>query len=103
MIACEPLASALVVHCAVLVSPVPVRGIGDRQPGRVEPLSPNETLPPGFAPDTLAVNVTLSPKFDGSSEVVSVVVVEASPPQLGNLNEPIRVRQLPALPLVWSL
>src|SRR5262249_31804207 len=97
---CVPAARLLVVHCAVLVLPLPLRATA-AQPVIELPPSVKFTDPVGLLPLTVAVKVTLTPTVDGLSELASVVVVGDRPTQDGNRNEPMRVCQLPALPLVW--
>ena len=61
------------------------------------------TVPVGAAPETVAVRSTFAPNVEGFNELPSVVVVGVNPAHEGNLNDPMRVCQLPALPLLWLL
>src|SRR6266568_4452732 len=91
----------LVLYCAMAV-PGPVEISATRKSGL--PPSVKLMLPLGAAPVTVAVKVTMSPTTAGFVELDSVVVDDVSPPrQAGNRNDPIRVCQLPLVPLVWLL
>src|SRR5262245_3761264 len=73
-----PTASVFVLQIAVRVLPLPV-SVTTLQPGIVLPLSMNAMLPVGFAPMTVAVNVTVMPTSAGFAELTSVVDVGAAP------------------------
>src|ERR1700674_5258344 len=102
---CVPWLSALVLHCAVRVLPLPPRATA-AQPAMELPPSVKLTLPVGLDPVTDAVKVTLLPTVDGLAELDSAavdVVGGGNDVHDGNLNDPMRVCQLPALPLIWPL
>ena len=69
-----PALKLLVVQVAVRTLPAPVTGEAV-QPTMETPPSLKSTLPPGLLPLMVAVNVTAAPRFDGLSELTSVVVV----------------------------
>jgi hypothetical protein len=75
---CAPAARLLVLHVAVLVLPAPESATA-MHPAIDAPLSVNVTLPLGFEPVTVAVNVTGWPSVEGVSELVTVVVVAVVP------------------------
>ena len=102
---CVPTVRLLVEHTALGVLPPPLSATA-LQPAIDDPPSLKSTVPVGAAvPKTVAVRSTLAPDVDGFNELPSVVVVGGSPEptQEGNLNDPIRVCQLPLLPFVWLL
>src|SRR5438034_7948430 len=70
---CVAMLSAEVVKVAVRVLPVPPRA---PVPSVAAP-SLNVTVPVGFEPVTVAVNVTLAPHVDGLALLATVVVVLA--------------------------
>ena len=78
---CVAAVSALVLHAAVLLLPLPASATA-LQP-RIE-LAPSLklTLPVGLLPATVAVKVTLVPTVDGFFELASDVVVGAGPAEL---------------------
>src|SRR5205809_7079250 len=103
MMPCVPSARLLAPHCAVRLLPTPLKATA-LQPATETAAIGRLTLPVGAAPDTIAVRVTLTPTTDGFAELDKVVVDDVSPPRHeGNLNDPIRVCQLPLLPFVWLL
>jgi hypothetical protein len=65
--------------------------------------SKNFTLPVAVEGDTVAVKVTGWPKVDAGTDDASVVVVAAGDdcPHDGNLNDPMRVFQLPVCVIAW--
>ena len=71
---CVAAVSALVLHAAVLLLPLPANAIALQLPIEFAP-SLKLTLPVGLVPTTVAVNVTLAPATDGLAELASVVVV----------------------------
>ena len=75
------------------------------QPASALPPSLKLTLPVGPAPVTVAVKATLVPALAGFVALDSTVVVGDCDCEEheGNLNDPMRVCQLPLLPLVWLL
>ncbi len=75
------------------------------QPASALPPSLKLTLPVGPAPVTVAVKATLVPALAGLLPLDSTVVVGDCdcPEHDGNLNDPMRVCQLPLVPLVWLL
>src|SRR5437667_12041138 len=75
---CAPAASALVVHTAVRLLPLPANATAE-QPAIDVPPSLKLTDPVGLVPVTVAVKVTLLPTVEGFAELVSVVVVAAPP------------------------
>ena len=102
---CVPTARLLVEHTAVGALPPPLSATA-LQPAIDDAPSLKLTLPVGAAvPETVAVRSMPAPDVDGFNELASVVVVGGSPEpeQDGNLNDPIRVCQLPLLPFVWLL
>ena len=78
---CVAAASALVLHAAVLLLPLPASAMVLQPLIEFAP-SLKLTLPVGLLPTIVAVNVTLVPTVDGFFEVVSVVVVGAGPTEL---------------------
>lgn len=78
---CVAAVSALVLHAAVLLLPLPVSAIA-LQPLIELPPSLKLTLPVGLLPATVAVKVTLVPAVDGFFELASVVVVGAGPAEV---------------------
>ena len=73
-----PCASVVVEQADVRVLPEPLNATL-AHPAMVDAPSRNATLPDGFTPVTVAVNVTDWPTVDGLSEEASVVVVVAAP------------------------
>ena len=71
---CVAAVSALVLHAAVLLLPLPASAMA-LQPLIELPPSLKLTLPVGLLPATVAVKVTLVPTVDGFFELASVVVV----------------------------
>jgi hypothetical protein len=71
-----PAASALVVHAAVRVPPVPANAMAEQPLIELLP-SLKFTVPVGDTPVTVAVKVTLTPTVDGVSEVTTLVVLIA--------------------------
>ena len=72
---CVPVVSVLVVHCAVLVLPLPLSCCAE-QPEIDETPSVKLTLPKGGTPVTVAVKVTLAPVLDGFRELTIEVVLK---------------------------
>src|SRR6185312_12356487 len=70
--------SALVLHAAVLLLPLPASATALQPLIEFAP-SLKLTLPVGLVPATVAVNVTLVPTVEGFFELASVVVVGAGP------------------------
>ncbi len=100
---CVPTLRLLVEHTALGVLPPPLSAMA-LQPAIEDPPSLKSTVPVGAAvPETVAARWTLAPDVDGFNELASVVVVGGSPAQDGNLNDPIRVCQLPLFPFAWLL
>jgi len=98
-----PTLKPLVEHTALGVLPPPLSATA-LQPAIEDPPSLKSTVPVGAAvPETVAARWTFAPEVDGFNELASVVVVGGSPTQDGNLNDPIRVCQLPLVPFVWLL
>ena len=90
--------SALVVHAAVLLLPLPASTMAEQPPIELPP-SLKLTLPVGLLPATVAVNVTLVPKVDGFLELASVVVVGVGPAELTTCDSAALVdAPLPASP-----
>jgi len=73
---CAPMASALVVHAAVRVLPVPLK-VAAAQPAIELPPSVKLTLPVGLKPVTDAVKVTGEANGAGLAELERVVVLAA--------------------------
>jgi len=73
--------SALVLHAAVLLLPLPASATALQPLIEFAP-SLKLTLPVGLVPAMVAVNVTLVPTVDGFFELTSVVVVGAGPTEL---------------------
>src|ERR1700682_6526139 len=98
-----PTLRALVMQVALRVLPAPVTA--DAAQPAIDDTTPSLkfTVPVGLVPITVAVNVTLAPNVDELSELASVVVVPGGVVHDGNLNEPMRVCQLPLVPFVWLL
>src|SRR6478752_9715698 len=71
---CVAAVSALVLHEAVLLLPLPASAMALQPVIELAP-SLKLTLPVGLLPTTVAVNVTLAPATDGLAELASVVVV----------------------------
>ena len=78
---CVAAVSALVLHAAVLLLPLPVSATALQPLIEVAP-SLKLTLPVGLPPATVAVNVTLIPTVDGFFELANDVVVGAGPAEL---------------------
>jgi hypothetical protein len=97
---CVPTARLLVLQAAVLLLPVPLSATVAQLAIELPP-SVKLTVPVGLLPVTVAVNATLVPTVAGLAELTSVVVVGCRLVHDGNLNEPMRVCQLPAVPSVW--
>src|ERR1700719_4539896 len=95
---CVPAVRPLVLHCAVGALTVPPVNTTALQPAIDVPPSVKLTVPIGAVPFTVAVKVTLTRRVEGLSELTSAVVVGGSKLHVGNLNEPIRVCQLPLVP-----
>src|SRR5438105_2852379 len=68
-----PMASALVLHAAVLVLPLPASATALHPASTLPPLA-KATVPVGLLPVTVAVKVTLAPMVAGLAELASVVV-----------------------------
>src|SRR5208282_6464096 len=77
-----PAARLAELHVTLLLFALPVGSATAAQPLGVVPFAVKPTLPVGALPLTVAVKVTLAPSIDGLTELVSVVVVVASPPRL---------------------
>src|SRR6185369_2737512 len=91
-------ASALVLHAAVLLLPLPASAMALQPLTEFAP-SLKLTLPVGLMPTTVAVNVMLVPTVDGFFELVSVVVVAAGPAELTTCDSAALVEAaLPASP-----
>src|SRR6185295_14165800 len=75
---CVAAVSALVLHAAVLLLPLPASATALQPLIEFAP-SLKLTLPVGLVPATVAVNVTLVPTVEGFFELASVVVVGAGP------------------------
>src|SRR6476646_6315973 len=78
---CVAAVSALVLHAAVLLLPLPASAMALQPLIEFAP-SLKLTLPVGLLPAMVAVNVTLVPTVDGFFELTSVVVVGAGPTEL---------------------
>ena len=95
---CVAAVSALVLHAAVRLLPLPA------SPMALQPLiefapSLKLTLPVGLLPAMVAVNVTLVPTVDGFFELASVVVVCVGPTALTTCDRAALVEAaLPASP-----
>jgi hypothetical protein len=98
-----PTVRADVLQADVLVLPDPVSPSKGEHPAIHWPPSVKSTFPVGSWPVTEAVKVTAPPTFDGFAELVRVVSVANGTPQEGNLNDPMRVCQLPLSPFAWLL
>src|SRR6266446_11007665 len=72
-----PTARLLVLQVAVLLLPEPASAT--LHPASASPSAAKLTLPLGFVPTTVAVNVTLLPTAAGLRELVSVVLVGGNP------------------------
>src|SRR2546423_12979049 len=70
-----PTARLLVLQVAVLLSPGPVSATALHPASGATPSAAKLTLPVGFVPATVAINVTLLPTVAGLPELVSIVVV----------------------------
>ena len=70
---CVVAVKTLVAQVAVRMLPLPASATAEQPLIEVAP-SLKLTEPVGAVPDTLAVNVTVEPKFDGLGELASVVV-----------------------------
>ncbi len=77
---CVAAVRLLVVHAAVGALPPPESGTAEHLAIELPP-SVKFTVPVGALPFTVAVKVTLWPTVDGLSELISVVVVGAGPPE----------------------
>src|SRR2546421_11560714 len=97
-----PTERLLVLQTAVLLLPEPVSA-NAAQPAIELPPSVKLTVPVGLLPVTVAVKVTLALTVAGLSELASVVVVGCRRAHDGNLNEPVGVCRVPALPFVSLL
>jgi hypothetical protein len=75
---CVAAVSALVLHAAVLLLPLPASAMALQPLIELAP-SLKLTLPAGLLPVTVAVNVTLVPTVDGFFELASDVVVGTGP------------------------
>ena len=84
------------------VFPLPASATAS-QPAIATALSVNWTVPLGDTPETAAVNVTATPANAGLAELAISVVDGGATEHDGNLNDPIRVCQLPTFPLAWLL
>ena len=73
---CVAAVRLLVVHCAVLLLPLPVSATA-LQPLIELPPSLKLTLPVGAMPATVAVKVTLAPNVDGFFELTTADVLVA--------------------------
>jgi hypothetical protein len=78
---CVAAVSALVLHAAVLLLPLPASATALQPLIELAP-SLKLTLPVGLLPATVAVKVTLVPTVDGFFELASDVVVGAGPAEL---------------------
>ena len=74
---CVAAVSALVLHAAVLLLPLPTSATAEQPLIEVAP-SLKLTLPVGLLPTTVAVKVTVAPAVDGLAELARVVVVDGS-------------------------
>src|SRR6266853_5850707 len=74
-----PTARLLVLQVAVLLLPEPMSATALHPASGAPPSAAKLTLPVGFVPFTVAVNVTLLPTVAGLRELVSVVVVVGNP------------------------
>ena len=74
---CVAAVSALVLHAAVLLLPLPASATALQPLIELLP-SLKLTLPVGLLPVTVAVNVTFAPATDGLAELVNSVVVGAA-------------------------
>ncbi len=70
-----------VVHCAVLLLPLPVSATALQPVIELAP-SLKLTLPVGLLPVTVAVNMTLVPAVDGFNELTTVAVDGPGPTEL---------------------
>ena len=95
---CVAAVSALVLHAAVLLLPLPVSATAPQPLIEVAP-SLKLTLPVGLLPVTVAVKVTLVPAVDGLFELESEVVVGVGPAELTTCDSVALVEDaLPASP-----
>ena len=95
---CVAAVSALVLHAAVLLLPLPTSAMALQPLIELAP-SLKLTLPVGLLPATVAVKVTLVPTVDGFFELASVVVVGAGPAELTTCDSAALVEAaLPASP-----
>ena len=95
---CVAAVSALVLHAAVRLFPLPASAMALQPLIEFAP-SLKLTLPVGLLPAMVAVNVTLVPTVDGFFELASAVVVCAGPTALTTCDRAALVEAaLPASP-----
>jgi hypothetical protein len=95
---CVAAVSALVLHAAVLLLPLPATATALQPVIELAP-SLKFTLPVGLLPATVAVKVTLVPAVEGFFELTSDVVVGPGPAELTTCDSAALVEAaLPALP-----
>src|SRR2546423_14929599 len=73
-----PTARLLVLQVAVLLLPEPVSATAPHPASGAPPSAIKLTLPVGFVPATVAVNVTVAPTVAGLAELATIVVVVAT-------------------------
>ena len=73
-----PTARLLVLQVAVLLLPEPVSATAPHPVSGAPPSATKLTLPVGFVPATVAVNVTVAPTIAGLAELATIVVVVAT-------------------------
>src|SRR6266566_5628352 len=72
---CVPTERLLVLQTAVLLLPEPVSATALHPASGAPPSAAKLTLPVGFVPLTVAVNVTVVPTVAGLAELATIVVV----------------------------
>src|SRR6266446_10870415 len=75
---CVPTERLLVLQTAVLLLPEPVSATALHPASGAPPSAAKLTLPVGFVPATVAVNVTVVPTIAGLAELATIVVVVAT-------------------------
>src|ERR1700676_3433730 len=97
---CVPMARLRVLQVAVLLLPAPVSATAAQLAIELPP-SVKLTVPVALLPATVAVKVTLALTVAGLSKLTRLVVADGGLVLDGNLSEPMRVCQLPAVPFAW--
>src|SRR2546429_1446472 len=85
-----PTARLLVLQAAVLLLPEPMSATALHPASGAPPSAAKLTLPVGFVPATVAVNVTLLPTVAGLPELVSVVLVGDPPATVPQASTSVR-------------